>query len=240
MFTRSFPAYSELTHLFVQFLSAECMSAKESRNLKLHERIREFQRFDGDTGSSEVQGIDICFTCADWICLISFGLQQTQLCFLAYAVAVLTEKISQLSEHMKVHRKDFGSRRSVFHTKQARAFVLNLQVEKCTIAVYLPVHCSFCSFIACMLTIFDVVERSPIVVVHVACRGLEAMLSQRRVLLQYMRQRNFDMYAIVLNRLGLKDNYAKKVCAALIYLCLNFGSWSVRSCRIGVGVPKIP
>ena len=38
------------------------------------------------------------------------------------------------------------------------------------------------------------------------------MLSQRRSLLQYLRRKDFDSYAIVLNRLGLKDNYMKVVC----------------------------
>jgi hypothetical protein len=45
-----------------------------------------------------------------------------------------------------------------------------------------------------------------------ACRGLEGMLSQRRKLLQYLRQSDFDAYTVLLVRLGLKDNYAKQVC----------------------------
>ena len=44
-----------------------------------------------------------------------------------------------------------------------------------------------------------------------ACRGLEAMLTQRRALLQYMRRHDFDTYAITLSRLDLKDNFAKQV-----------------------------
>ena len=42
-------------------------------------------------------------------------------------------------------------------------------------------------------------------------RGLDAMLNQRRSLLQYLRRKDFDSYAVVLNRLGLKDNYKKLV-----------------------------
>ncbi len=42
-------------------------------------------------------------------------------------------------------------------------------------------------------------------------RGLEAMLSRRRALLQYMRRHDFDMYAVTLARLNLKDNFAKQV-----------------------------
>lgn len=41
-------------------------------------------------------------------------------------------------------------------------------------------------------------------------RGLEGMLSQRRKLLQYLRQSDFDAYTVLLVRLGLKDNYAKQ------------------------------
>ena len=42
-------------------------------------------------------------------------------------------------------------------------------------------------------------------------RGLEAMLNQRKSLLQYLRRKDFDSYAIVLSRLGLRDNYMKLV-----------------------------
>lgn len=45
--------------------------------------IKEYQRFEGDTGSVEVQ------------------------------VAVLTEKINRLTEHLKVHKKDFHSNRGL-------------------------------------------------------------------------------------------------------------------------------
>lgn len=39
------------------------------------------------------------------------------------------------------------------------------------------------------------------------CRGLEAMLNQRRKLLQYLRRSKFDKYAVLISRLGLKDSY---------------------------------
>jgi len=67
-------------------------------------------------------------------------------------VAALTAKIKAMAEHMKVHRKDYHSR-----------------------------------------------------------RGLQAMLNQRRSLLEYLRRKDFDSYAMVLSRLGLKDNYMKLV-----------------------------
>ena len=68
------------------------------------------------------------------------------------AVAALTAKIKAMAEHMRVHRKDYHSR-----------------------------------------------------------RGLQAMLNQRRSLLEYLRRTDFDTYAIVLSRLGLKDNYMQLV-----------------------------
>ena len=40
-----------------------------------------------------------------------------------------------------------------------------------------------------------------------ACRGLDAMLNQRRTLLQYLRRSKFDKYAVLISRLGLKDSY---------------------------------
>ena len=43
------------------------------------------------------------------------------------------------------------------------------------------------------------------------CRGLEKMLAQRRKLLQYLRQTDFDAYAKMLSALGLKDRYVKQV-----------------------------
>ena len=51
-------------------------------------------------------------------------------------------------------------------------------------------------------------------------RGLEAMLNQRKSLLQYLRRKDFDSYAIVLSRLGLRDNYMKLVRALALAFCL--------------------
>lgn len=48
----------------------------------------------------------------------------------------------------------------------------------------------------------------------VACRGLEAMLHQRRKLLQYLRRTSFDKYAVLISRIGLKDSYGPQVGAA--------------------------
>ncbi len=44
------------TRLPPQFLSPDLMSAAERRALRLREVVREFERFPGDTGSTEVQG----------------------------------------------------------------------------------------------------------------------------------------------------------------------------------------
>lgn len=56
---------------------------REQKQAALQAVIREFARFPGDTGSSEVQ------------------------------VALLTNKISSLAEHLKVHRKDHSSKRGL-------------------------------------------------------------------------------------------------------------------------------
>jgi hypothetical protein len=45
----------------------------------------------------------------------------------------------------------------------------------------------------------------------VHCSGLRTMLAQRRKLLQYLRRSDFDAYAKMLSRLGLKDTYKKLV-----------------------------
>ena len=52
-------------------------------NVRKSEIIHEFATRDGDTGSPEVQ------------------------------VAILTERISNLTEHLKTHKKDFNSRRGL-------------------------------------------------------------------------------------------------------------------------------
>lgn len=60
-------------------------------------------------------------------------------------------------------------------------------------------------------------------------RGLEAMLNQRKSLLQYLRRKDFDSYAIVLSRLGLRDNYMKLV-RVLLALCMTIGLAAHDSC----------
>ena len=77
--------------------------------------IKKFAQHEGDTGSPEVQ------------------------------VALLTERISHLTEHFKVHKKDHHSR-----------------------------------------------------------RGLLAMVSQRRKLLDYLKRKNADRYRSLIARLGLR------------------------------------
>ena len=51
---------------------------------KKNELIEQFKNHDGDTGSPEVQ------------------------------IALLTERIRELTEHLKIHTKDFHSRRGLF------------------------------------------------------------------------------------------------------------------------------
>lgn len=58
-------------------------SEAEIRQYKIQKAVEKFRRFDGDTGSSEVQ------------------------------VAILSVKIKSMEAHMKAHRKDFHSRRGL-------------------------------------------------------------------------------------------------------------------------------
>lgn len=67
-------------------------------------------------------------------------------------MALLTQKIRDLAEHLQQHRKDYSSQ-----------------------------------------------------------RGLQAMLTQRRKLLTFLRRSKFDVYAALISRLGLKDTYSPQV-----------------------------
>ncbi|MBE3577433.1 MAG: 30S ribosomal protein S15 [Limnochordales bacterium] len=62
--------------------------------------IREFQTHPGDTGSPEVQ------------------------------IAILTYRINQLTEHLRVHRKDHHSRRGLYKMIGQRRGLLNYLREK--------------------------------------------------------------------------------------------------------------
>ncbi|NLG69408.1 MAG: 30S ribosomal protein S15 [Firmicutes bacterium] len=57
--------------------------------------ISQFRRHEGDTGSPEVQ------------------------------IALLTQRINDLTEHLKVHRKDFHSRRGLYKLIGQRRGLLN-------------------------------------------------------------------------------------------------------------------
>lgn len=62
--------------------------------------IKKFQRVDNDTGSAEVQ------------------------------VALLSERIKALSDHLKVHKKDTHSRRGLLQLVNKRRKLLNYLKEK--------------------------------------------------------------------------------------------------------------
>ncbi|MGE5481947.1 MAG: 30S ribosomal protein S15 [Bacteroidota bacterium] len=64
------------------------------------ELIQEFQTHPGDTGSPEVQ------------------------------IAILTHRINQLTEHLRVHRKDHHSRRGLYKMIGQRRGLLNYLREK--------------------------------------------------------------------------------------------------------------
>ncbi|CCJ33539.1 MULTISPECIES: 30S ribosomal protein S15 [Caloramator] len=63
------------------------------------ELIAKFQRHEGDTGSPEVQ------------------------------IALLTERINHLTEHLKVHKKDHHSRRGLLKMVGQRRGLLNYLME---------------------------------------------------------------------------------------------------------------
>jgi small subunit ribosomal protein S15 len=91
-------------------------SQGEVNTFNIHRAIEKFQRFPGDTGSSEVQ------------------------------IAVLTERVHYMEKHLKANKQDKHSR-----------------------------------------------------------RGLEAMLSKRKRLMQYLRKKDFATYKELLYQLDLKD-----------------------------------
>ena len=64
------------------------------------EIIKEFGRFEGDTGSPEVQ------------------------------IALLTERINELTEHLKIHKKDNHSRRGLLMMVGQRRGLLNYLAEQ--------------------------------------------------------------------------------------------------------------
>jgi len=59
------------------------------------ELIQEYRRADGDTGSPEVQ------------------------------ISILTQRINHLTEHMRVHRKDFSTRRGLLSLVSRRRRLLD-------------------------------------------------------------------------------------------------------------------
>ncbi|MEI7436008.1 MAG: 30S ribosomal protein S15 [bacterium] len=75
-------------------------------DLQARETVKkEFRRHEQDTGSSEVQ------------------------------VALLSQRIEQLTEHLKVHKKDHGSRYGLLKMVSARRRLLNY-VKSCNEALY--------------------------------------------------------------------------------------------------------
>ena len=64
------------------------------------EIIKEFGRFEGDTGSPEVQ------------------------------IALLTARINELNDHLRVHKKDHHSRRGLLKMVGARRNLLNYLAKK--------------------------------------------------------------------------------------------------------------
>ena len=68
--------------------------------IRKQELIKQYGRHEGDTGSPEVQ------------------------------IALLTERINELTEHLKVHKKDNHSRRGLLKMVGKRRNLLNYLVKK--------------------------------------------------------------------------------------------------------------
>ena len=102
-------------------LSGEHMASRELHKVQLQEIRRQFQRFPGDCGSTEVQGEALKVPC----CTLA---AQPLLRPLCCAVAALTQKIRWMTQHMRTHQKDFHSRRRVLLA--ASSGQLNLTVLK--------------------------------------------------------------------------------------------------------------
>jgi small subunit ribosomal protein S15 len=79
--------------------------SKDMDATKKQEIIEKFKIHEGDTGSPEVQ------------------------------IALLTERITHLTEHLKVHKKDFHSRRGLLKMVGQRRRLLNY-VRKCSVDRY--------------------------------------------------------------------------------------------------------
>jgi len=80
--------------LVKQYLGQECMSQMQLNKLTLQKARSEFARFEGDTGSSEVQ------------------------------VAALTYRIKYMTGHLQTHRKDKHSRRGLIAMLERRKKLL--------------------------------------------------------------------------------------------------------------------
>ncbi|CCI42375.1 unnamed protein product [Albugo candida] len=83
---RDSPSFSQLKAI----LSLSNASKRELNQAQVAKAVETFQRFPGDTGSTEVQ------------------------------IAVMTQKVARLTEHVKTHRKDNHSRRGLLILVQKR------------------------------------------------------------------------------------------------------------------------
>ena len=112
----------------VQVMGERTLSQAEKVKRRLQEAAREYQRFVGDTGSSEVQGMGplpllrsalldfgslrLWSICAKPAALTSSASMEPQPDKSNVgAAASLTVKIAFMAQHMDQHRKDFHSRR---------------------------------------------------------------------------------------------------------------------------------
>lgn len=164
---------------------------REQHRLQLREVIKEFQRFPGDVGSSEVQGEgkrSMTWRCGTSVlcfeALLTFsGIVEPHGCYTRQVFCCLHTSV-YLNPPQPHHRRQpwaYSTTTIPYHT------VARLTRKIHDLAEHLKMH------------------RKD----HSSRRGLQGLLSQRRSLLQYLRRSNFDTYAMTISKLGLKDNYAQ-------------------------------
>lgn len=176
-----------------QFMGPAVMCSFERRRDRIREAMQAFQRFPGDTGSSEVQGE---------LSAVSGGV------FIVKGPHVIADQGSfgQRSGHLDGEDPAHGGA----HEGAPQGLFLS-QVSG-------PPRDTNCLSWRARHTGGHVLCGGPKRLracmtgsVRVPRSGLRGMLSQRRKLLQYLRRTDFDAYAGMLSKLGLKDTYAKQV-----------------------------
>ena len=148
---------------------------------KTIELIKDFGKGETDSGSADVQ------------------------------VAILTERIKNLTEHLKNHKKDFGSRRGLLSMVGQRRNLLKYIKNK-TIELIKDFGKSDIDSGSADVQVAILTERIKNLTDHLknhkkdfgSRRGLLSMVGQRRNLLKYIKNKNQDRYLNLIKKLGLR------------------------------------